>query len=78
MPVYGCGYLHDGESVQRPMIDRLNDGQRDEWIRLHDPSSFLVACRVPMFFVNGTNDKHYPLKSYARSYKLVKGPGRWD
>lgn len=74
VPVYGCGYLHDGESVQRPMIDRLNDGQRDEWIRLHDPSSFLVACRVPMFFVNGTNDKHYPLKSYARSYKLVKGP----
>ena len=74
VPVYGCGYLYDGESVQRTMIDRLDQRQRDEWIRLHDPSRFLVHCKVPMFFVNGTNDKHYPLKSYSRSYALVKGP----
>ncbi|MDB4540069.1 acetylxylan esterase [bacterium] len=74
VPVYGCGYLYDGESVQRPVIDRLEPTQRDEWIRLHDPSRFLSHCRVPMFFVNGTNDKHYPLKSYARTYRLVKGP----
>ena len=74
VPVYGCGYLYDGESVQRPMIDRLSPTQRDEWIRLHDPSRFLPHCRVPMFFVNGTNDKHYPLRSYARTYELVTVP----
>ena len=74
VPVYGCGYLYDGESVQRPMIDRLDKKQRSEWISLHDPSRFLSHCRVPIFFVNGTNDQHYPLKSYARTYALVKGP----
>lgn len=73
VPVYGCGFLYDGESVQRPMIDRLGPKQRAEWIRLHDPSRFLRHCRVPIFFVNGTNDRHYPLKSYARTYKLVQG-----
>ena len=73
VPVYGCGFLYDGESVQRPMIDRLEPRQRAEWIRLHDPSRFLRHCRVPIFFVNGTNDRHYPLKSYVRTYKLVRG-----
>jgi len=73
VPVYGCGFLYDGESVQRSMIDRLDSMQRAEWIRLHDPSRFLSHCRVPIFFVNGTNDKHYPLRSYSRTYELVKG-----
>jgi dienelactone hydrolase len=72
--VYGCGHLYDGESVQRPAIDRLDPPRRDEWIRRYDPSSHLAHCRVPIFFVNGTNDPHYPLVSYAQSYALVKGP----
>lgn len=74
VPVYGCGFLYDGESVQRPMIERLNPRQRTQWIHLHDPSRFLKHCHVPIFFVNGTNDKHYPLRSYARTYKLAQGP----
>ncbi len=72
VPVYGCGFLHEGESVQKPAIDNLD--LRDEWVKTYDPSRYLRACRVPIFFVNGTNDKHYPLDSYARSYSLVQGP----
>ena len=74
VPIYGCGYLHEGESVQKPAIDRLPDDQRAEWIRRYDPSSHLAKCRVPILFVNGTNDVHYVLDSYAKSYSLVKGP----
>jgi dienelactone hydrolase len=74
VPVYGCGFLHEGESVQKPQIDGLSPDRRREWVRRYDPSSHLGACRVPIFFVNGTNDPHYPLSSYARSYELVKGP----
>ena len=72
VPVYGCGFLYEGESVQKPAIDNLE--LRDEWIELYDPSRYLVACRVPILWVNGTNDKHYPLDSYMRSADLVKGP----
>jgi dienelactone hydrolase len=74
VPVYGCGFLYDGESVQRPLIDQLETDKRDEWIRRYEPSSWLPRCRTPILFVNGTNDKHYPLRSYARSYGLVEGP----
>lgn len=73
VPVYGCGFLYEGESVQKPLIDGLSEEKRAEWIRVYEPSAWLPECRVPIFFVNGTNDKHYPLTSYARSYGLVKG-----
>jgi cephalosporin-C deacetylase-like acetyl esterase len=74
VPVYGCGFLYDGESVQRPAIDALDEAERELWIQRYDPSSHLSRCRVPILFVNGTNDKHYPLRSYSRSFQLVPGP----
>ena len=73
VPVYGCGFLYEGESVQRPRTDQLEAEKRNQWIRDYDPSSHLGNCRVPIFFVNGTNDKHYPLRSYSKSYDLVRG-----
>jgi len=73
VPVYGCGFLHEGESVQKPSIDRLGD-RRAPWIAAYDPSSHLGKGSVPMFWVNGTHDIHYPLDSHAKSAALPKGP----
>jgi len=72
VPVYGCGFLFEGESVQKPAIDKLGD-RRADWIREYDPSSLLPRCRVPILFVNGTNDIHYPLDSYMKSFNAVPG-----
>ncbi len=72
VPVYGCGFLFEGESVQKPSIDKLGD-RRADWIREYDPSSLLPRCRVPILFVNGTNDVHYVLDSYMKSYAVVPG-----
>lgn len=72
VPVYGCGFLHEGESVQKPSIDKLGD-RRMDWVRAYDPGSLLPRCRVPILFVNGTNDVHYVLDSYAKSFAVVPG-----
>jgi dienelactone hydrolase len=72
VPVYGCGFLFEGESVQKGAIDRLGP-RRQAWIEAYDPSRWLSRCRVPILFVNGTNDQHYPLDSYQRSFDLVPG-----
>lgn len=72
VPVYGCGFLHEGESVQKPSIDKLGD-RRQEWVDAYDPGSLLPRCKVPILFVNGTNDTHYPLDSYMKSYAVVPG-----
>ncbi|MGE0758999.1 MAG: alpha/beta hydrolase family protein [Pirellulaceae bacterium] len=73
VPVYGCGFLHEGESIQKPAIDRLAE-RRAEWVKQYDPGSLLPRCRVPILFVNGTNDPHYPLDSYMKSFAAVPGP----
>ena len=72
VPVYGCGFLHEGESVQKPSIDKLGD-RKALWVREYDPGSLLSRCRVPVLFVNGTNDIHYVLDSYMKSYDVVPG-----
>ncbi|QEG42119.1 alpha/beta hydrolase family protein [Roseimaritima ulvae] len=73
VPVYGCGFLHEGESVQKPSIDRLGE-RRDAWVAAYDPGSHLAKCTVPTLWVNGTHDIHYVLDSYAKSYSLVQAP----
>lgn len=73
VPVYGCGFLQEGESVQKPSIDALGD-RRQAWVDAYDPGSHLGKCTVPTFWVNGTHDKHYVLDSYAKSYSQVQGP----
>ena len=72
VPVYGCGFLHEGESVQKPSIDKLGERKAD-WVREYDPGSLLPRCRVPILFVNGTNDVHYVLDSYMKSFNVVPG-----
>lgn len=73
VPVYGCGFLHEGESVQKPAIDKLGE-RREAWVAAYDPGSHLNKCTVPTLWVNGTHDVHYVLDSYAKSYAKVKGP----
>ncbi|MFZ2642325.1 MAG: PhoPQ-activated protein PqaA family protein [Verrucomicrobiia bacterium] len=73
VPVYGSGFLFEGESVQRPSIDKLGE-RRELWIKTYDPSSLLPRCRVPILFVNGTCDIHYTLDSYQKSFDCVPGP----
>jgi dienelactone hydrolase len=72
VPVYGCGFLHEGESVQKPSIDKLGS-LAPRWVEKYDPSSLLGRCRVPILFVNGTNDIHYVLDSYQKSFERVPG-----
>lgn len=73
VPVYGCGFLHEN-SAWLPQFARMSPAQRQRWIRLFDPSRYLPGVRIPILFMNGTNDFAYPLDSYQKSYRLVPGP----
>jgi dienelactone hydrolase len=72
VPVYGCGYLGDN-SAWLPAFEKLGPERANQWLRQWDPSGFLSHAKMPMLWVNGTNDFAYPMDSWQRSYQLPTG-----
>ena len=73
IPVYGCGFL-DVAPVFTPRWDQLGPEITGRWTTLWDPSTYLPNAKMPMLFVNGANDLHFPLNIHTKSYNLVPGP----
>ncbi len=70
VPVYGCGFLHEN-SKWLGEFAKIGPEKTKRWVELYDPSTHLPKCRVPILFVNGTNDFAYWLNSYMKSYEAV-------
>jgi dienelactone hydrolase len=71
IPVYGCGYLFEAGNVYEKAFTAM--GEEEERIRnLWDPSAYLPDARLPMLWVNGTNDAHFPLTIFGKSYEMAK------
>lgn len=71
VPVYGCGFIHEN-SVWIPTFSKMPKDWHTTWVANFEPSRYLGQAKMPMLFVNGTNDFAYPLDSYQKSYRLVK------
>lgn len=71
-PVYGCGFLGE-DSVWLPDFQRMGPEKAAKWLALWDPSVYLAKARMPMLWVNGTNDFAYPPDSLQKSYRLPHG-----
>lgn len=72
--VYGCGFVYEPDGVMHTAISRLSEAARATAIGKWDPSNYLPSANLPTFWISGTNDKHFPLSSWARSTALPKGP----
>ena len=72
-PVYGCGYLSTN-SAWLGAFEKLGPEQTERWISQWDPSVYLPFAKMPMLWVNGTNDFAYPMDSWQASYRLPTGP----
>jgi dienelactone hydrolase len=70
-PVYGCGFISENEffSTFLPEDERLSQ----RWLKHWDPSNYLPAARMPMLWVNGTNDFAFPMNVHQKSYRLPSG-----
>lgn len=73
VPVYGCGYLGEN-SAWLPSFEKLGKEKADLWLRQWDPSSYLGQAKMPILWVNGTNDFAYPMDSWQKSYRLASSP----
>jgi cephalosporin-C deacetylase-like acetyl esterase len=72
-PVYGCGFLGE-DSYWLPELAKMKPEDAHKWLALWDPSVYLSRVKMPMLWVDGTNDQFYPMDSLRKSYLLPKGP----
>jgi len=72
-PVYGCGFLGEDSAWLKDFAE-MGPVRAQRWLTLWDPSQYLGNARLPMLWVNGTNDFAYPPVSWHKSYRLAKGP----
>jgi dienelactone hydrolase len=72
-PVYGCGFLGE-DSYWVPELAKMKPEDAHKWLALWDPSVYLPRVKMPMLWVDGTNDPFYPMESLRKSYLLPKGP----
>ena len=70
VPVYGCGFLQE-KSAWLSRFDSLGLGNSRKWIRLWEPSAYVGNARMPVLFVNGTNDFAYHVESWQKTVDLV-------
>ncbi len=71
VPVYGCGYFPTSVFVAQG-LNALNPTDIHVWLNQYDPCRYVGKARMPILFVNGSNDGGLYLDSYARTYRLVK------
>ncbi|HWZ35269.1 MAG TPA: acetylxylan esterase [Mucilaginibacter sp.] len=71
VPVYGCGYLLQNSSMRKGLL-QLNDQDKQTWVKEYEPSNYIGKTKMPVLFLNGANDPHFYLDSYAKTYRLVK------
>ncbi len=76
VPVYGCGFLYENSGWLHA-FEEMTPQQKSRWITLWDPSCYIGSTTIPIFFVNGTNDRFYRLDSYSKTYQLVKTNGNY-
>ncbi|MCC6536908.1 MAG: acetylxylan esterase [Bryobacterales bacterium] len=71
-PVYGCGFLGE-DSAWLKNFEKLGPERARRWLSLWDPSVYLGRAKLPMLWVNGTNDFAYPPGSWQKSHQLTRG-----
>ena len=70
IPVYGCGFYR-GTYFYPAMIKRKNTDEKfAKWCKYWDANLFLVNAKMPMLFVNGTNDHFFYLDSWTKTVKI--------
>jgi len=75
IPVYGCGFLFEPFSSWTHryggMDAKVTRKRKKGWSPLWDPMNYLPLAKIPVHWLNGTNDGNFSLPSLQASYDLV-------
>ena len=72
-PVYGSGFVYEDSFWTNGHGTFGGEENRQQWINLYDPSSYLPYATKPMLFVSGIDDSCFAVENRVKSAELVKG-----
>lgn len=73
VPVYGSGFLSTGSYwTTHGIFDTLGRENTRRWTQLWDPAQYIGHARMPLFFINGTNDFAYYAEAWDQSARLAR------
>jgi dienelactone hydrolase len=70
-PVYGCGFTDRHGFAEN--VAKLGPEGSARWMQWWDPSMYLPAAKMPVLWVNGTNDFAYTMNAWQDSYRAAPG-----
>lgn len=68
IPVYGCGFLQETPNYKK-ILGQLTKSQQEFYLKNWEPSLYLPLQKQPTLFVNGTNDFHFTMNSFTKTYE---------
>jgi dienelactone hydrolase len=68
IPVYGCGFLPETPHYKK-LLARLTQEQQNFYINNWEPSLYIPLQKQPTLFVNGTNDFHFTMNSFTKTFE---------
>lgn len=70
IPVYGCGYLYDSPKYSQDM--KVNSEAEAQFYRKNwEPSLYIPLQKMPVFYVNGSNDKQFAMNIATRTFNSI-------
>jgi hypothetical protein len=70
-PLNGCGYVYRDTTWLKD--GTFGGADKQKWIELYDPSSYLPYATKPMLFVSGLTDEYFSTYNRIQSASLIKG-----
>ncbi|MBD0405192.1 acetylxylan esterase [Flammeovirga sp. EKP202] len=72
IPIYGCGFLNGTDGAMGKHFKNGNQAYRDNLLNNFEGQKYLPLAKMPMLFINGSNDHHFPIPASVASYKAPK------
>lgn len=72
IPIYGCGFLDGTDGHMGNAYKRGSQHYRENLFTNYEGAIYLPKAKMPMLFINGTNDAHFPLPATIASSKAPK------
>lgn len=70
IPVYGCGFFSGTHFYHSMLKRKRTEADFARWCELWDADKFLSNAKMPVLFVNGTNDFFFHLDSWTKTTKI--------